>query len=165
MIHQIHHIPRTDFMQVALKEAISCRKFDEHPIGALIVQGSQIISQSGNRTHRDTNPTHHAEVVVIGLAAKKLGKKNLSDCILYTTHEPCPMCAAASIYARLGGIVFGTSMEDAVRFVAKNPHVSWRSMGISLSTLISRGDHTSLFVVEGFMKKQCATLFDLLLTE
>lgn len=152
-------------MEVAIKEATVCRKFDEHPIGALIVQGSEIISQSGNRTHRDTNPTHHAEVVVIGLASKKLGKKNLSDCILYTTHEPCPMCAAASVYARIGGIVFGTSIDDAVRFVAKNPQVSWRSIAISLSTLIYSGDHTSLFVVEGFMKNQCASLFDLLLAE
>ncbi len=152
-------------MEVAIKEAIACRRFDEHPVGALIVRGSEIISTSGNRTHRDTNPTHHAEVVVIGLASKKLGKKNLSDCILYTTHEPCPMCAAASVYSRLGGIVFGTSIDDAVRFVARNPQVSWRSMNLSLSTIISSGDHANLFVVEGFMKKQCASLFGLLLME
>jgi len=160
-----HYIPKTDFMDMAIEEAIMCRKFDEHPVGALIVQGSKVISKSGNRTHRDINPTHHAEVVAIGLAARTLGKKNLSDCILYTTHEPCPMCAAASIYARLGGIVFGTSIDDAVRFVAKNPQISWRSIGLSLSTLLYSGDHTSLFVVEGFMKKRCASLFDLLLTE
>ncbi len=161
----INHIPRTEYMEFAIKEAISCRNFDEHPVGALIVQGSEIISMSGNRTHRDTNPTHHAEVVVIGLASKKLGKKSLSDCILYTTHEPCPMCAAASIYARIGGIVFGTSVNDAIMFVTKHPQVSWRSIGVSLSTIIYSGDHTSLFVIEGFMKKQCASLFDLLLTE
>jgi tRNA(Arg) A34 adenosine deaminase TadA len=159
-----NHIPREEFMEAAIAEAIACRKFDEHPVGALIIRGNEIISQSGNRTHRDTNSTHHAEVVVIGLASKKLGKKNLSDCILYTTHEPCPMCAAASVYARLGGIIFGTSIDDAIRFVAKNPHVSWRSIGISLPTILYRGDNTSLFVVEGFMKKQCVALFDLLLT-
>ena len=159
----IYHIPRTEFMKVALQEAIACRRFDEHPVGALIVQGNEIISQSGNRTHRDTNPTHHAEVVVIGLAAKKLGKKDLSDCVLYTTHEPCPMCAAASVYARIGGIVFGTSIADAIRFVAQNPQVNWRSIDISLSTLIYNGDHTGLLVVEGFMRNQCAALFDLLL--
>lgn len=161
----IKHIPRIDFMEAAIKEATACRIFDEHPVGALIVQGREIICTSGNRTHRDTNSTQHAEVVVIGLASKKLGKKNLSDCILYTTHEPCPMCAAASVYSRLGGIVFGTSIDDAVRFVAKNPQVSWRSIGISLSTIVYSSDHTSLFVVEGFMKKQCASLFSLLLTE
>lgn len=159
----IHHLPRTEFMEVALKEAIACMQFDEHPVGALIVQGNEIISQSGNRTHRDTNPIHHAEMVVIGLAAQKLGKKNLSDCVLYTTHEPCPMCAAASLYARIGGIVFGTSIDDAIRFVEQNPQISWRSINISLSTLIYCGDHTGLLVVEGFMKNQCASLFDLLL--
>lgn len=152
-------------MEMAIKEAIACREFDDHPIGALIVQGSEVISKSGNRTHRDMNPTHHAEVVVIGLASEKLGKKNLSDCILYTTHEPCPMCAAASVYARLGGIIFGTSTGDAVRFVTKNPHVSWRSIDIALPAIIYSGDHTSLFVIEGFMRKQCTSLFDLLLAE
>lgn len=152
-------------MKIAIEEAIICRKFGEHPVGALIVKGREIVSKAGNRTHRDTNPTHHAEIVAIGLAAKKLGKKNLSECILYTTHEPCPMCAAASVYARLGGIVFGTSIDDAVRFVAMNPQVTWRSIGISLSTIIYRGDHAGLFVIEGFMQQQCVSLFDLLLAE
>lgn len=158
----INHIPRKEFMEVAIKEAIVCRTFDEHPVGAVIVQGHEIISQSGNRTHRDMNPTHHAEVVVIGLASQHLGKKNLSDCILYTTHEPCPMCAAASIYARIGGIVFGTSMDDAARFVAKYPQVNWRSIGVSLSTIIAHGD-SNLFVIKGFMRRQCTSLFSLLL--
>jgi tRNA(Arg) A34 adenosine deaminase TadA len=158
----ITYTPRKEFMEIALKEAIACRAFDEHPVGAVIVQGHEIISQSGNRTHRDTNPTHHAEVVVIGLASHHLGQKNLSDCILYTTHEPCPMCAAASIYARIGGIVFGTSVDDAARFVEKHPQVSWRSIGVSLSLMRASGD-APLFVIEGFMRRQCASLFSLLL--
>lgn len=159
----INHIPKTDFMEVAISEAIACSQFGEHPVGALIVKGSEVISKAGNRTHRDTNPTHHAEIVAIGLAAQKLGQKNLSECILYTTHEPCPMCAAASVYARLGGIVFGTSIDDAIRFVAKHPQVAWRSMSLSSSTIIAHGDHTGLLLVKGFMRKQCASLFDLLL--
>ncbi len=157
-----NYIPRKELMEIAIQEAIACRTFDEHPVGVVIVQGHEIICQSGNRTHRDTNPTHHAEVVVIGLASRYLGKKNLSDCILYTTHEPCPMCAAASVYARIGGIVFGTSIDDAARFVTKNPQVSWRSIGVSLSTIIAGGD-ASPFVIEGFMRRQCASLFGLLL--
>lgn len=157
-----NYIPRKEFMDIAIKEAIVSRQFNEHPVGAVIVRGSEIISKSGNRTHRDMNPTHHAEVVVIGVATKLLGKKNLSDCILYTTHEPCPMCTAASIYARIGGIVFGTSIDDVVRFVAENPQARWRSIDVSSSTIISRGD-SSLFVIEGFMKRQCASLFSLLL--
>ncbi len=159
----IPHIPRTEFMEVALQEAKGCNAFGEHPVGALLVQGSQIISRSGNRTHRDMNPTHHAEIVVLGLASQRLGKKRLEDCILYTTHEPCPMCAAACIYARLGGIVFGTSMADAISYVARHPHVRWRSIDLPLSTLLANGDHTGLVVVGGFMQQQCAALFDLLL--
>ncbi len=159
----MHHIPQTEFMEAAIEEAISCMKFGEHPVGAVIVQGREIISKSGNRTHHDLNPTHHAEVVVIGLAAQKLGKKNLSECILYTTHEPCPMCAAAGIYARIGGIVFGTSIDDAISFVAKNPQARWRSIEISLSTVLSRADHMNLFVIGGFMRDRCASLFTLLL--
>lgn len=160
----INHLPRTDFMEIALNEAITCRQFGEHPVGALIVQGDKVVSKSGNRTHRDTNPTHHAEIVVIGRASKQLGRKNLSDCMLYTTHEPCPMCAAAGVYARLGGIVFGTSIDDAVRFVTKNPQVVWRSIPVPLATIIQRANATSCMIFEGFMKEQCASLFDLLLT-
>ena len=159
------HIPQTDFMTVALNEARQCRKFGEHPVGALIVQGETILSRSGNRTHQDTNPTHHAEIVVIGSASKHLGRKNLSDCILYTTHEPCPMCAAAGVYARLGGIVYGTSVDDAARFVQKYPQTIWRSIPVPLSTILQCAHAPHFLVVEGFMKEQCAALFDLLLTE
>jgi tRNA(Arg) A34 adenosine deaminase TadA len=94
-----------------------------------------------------------------------LSMRNLSDCILYTTHEPCPMCAAASVYARVGGIVFGTNIDDATRFVTENPQVYWRSIGLSLSVLLARTENASLLVVEGFMRTQCASLFSLLLTE
>jgi tRNA(Arg) A34 adenosine deaminase TadA len=75
------------------------------------------------------------------------------------------MCAAASIYARIGGIVFGTSIDDAAGFVEKNPQVCWRSIGLSLSVLLARTENASLLVVEGFMRTQCASLFSLLLTE
>ena len=159
------YTPRTELMNIAIGEAIASRQFEEHPIGALIVQGNEIISQSGNRTHRDTNPTHHAEIVAIGMAAKRLGRKNLHGCILYSTHEPCPMCAAASVYARIAGIVFGTSTGDATRFVTQHPQVSWRSFDVSSSAIIYSGDHLGLFVIEGFMKQQCITLFNLLLAE
>lgn len=151
-------------MELSIQEAAACRKFGDHPVGALIVQGSEVISKSGNRTHRDMNPTHHAEVVAIGLASKRLRTKNLSNCILYTTHEPCPMCAAASVYARLGGIVFGTSIDDVTRFIAQNPQAIWRSIDISLSTISDRAKNSQLMIVGGFMKEQCASLFNLLLT-
>ena len=154
---------RSRFMDIALHEAITCTKFGEHPVGALIVRGSKVISKSGNRTHRDANPTHHAEIVAIGRASKKLGKNNLSNCVLYTTHEPCPMCAAASVYAKLGGVVFGTSIHDAIRFAAQNPQVIWRSIDIPLSMMSDRAKNTQLVIVEGFMKEQCALLFNLLL--
>lgn len=161
----INHTPQPDFMEVALNEARACRPFGEHPVGALIVQGNTIISKSGNRTHRDMNPTHHAEVVVISLASQLLGRKNLNDCVLYSTHEPCPMCASAGVYARLGGIVFGTTIDDAARFVAKNPQATWRSIHISLSTIFQSANNSNIVIIEGFMKDRCASLFHLLLTE
>jgi tRNA(Arg) A34 adenosine deaminase TadA len=152
-------------MEAAIEEARAARAFGEHPVGAVIVQGNQLISRSGNRTHRDLNPTHHAEMVAIGLAAQYLGTKNLRDCLLYTTHEPCPMCAAASLYARIGGIIFGTSVAEAVQFVIENPQISWRSYTASFSPLLTREDAPHLLVIGGFMRTQCAALFDLLLTE
>lgn len=157
--------PVEKFMRTAIKEAISCTKFGEHPVGAVIVQNDKIICKSGNRTHRDMDPTQHAEMVVIRKASQLLKKKDLSDCILYTTHEPCPMCSSAIIYARLKGVVFGTKLQDILEFGTTNINQSkwkWRSIAISLLSIIEKGDNKEIFVIGEFMCKECKLLFDLL---
>jgi tRNA(Arg) A34 adenosine deaminase TadA len=85
---------------------------DGGPFGACITQGDKIISLGHNTVLRDTDPTAHAEINAIQTAAQRLNRIDLSDCTIYSTTEPCPMCFSAIHWARIGQIVYGTNIED-----------------------------------------------------
>ena len=95
------------YMQEALREARAAYAEREVPIGGIVVCGGRIIAHAHNLTERLTDPTAHAEMQLIGMAADYLGGKYLNDCTLYVTVEPCPMCAAALAWAQLGRLVYG----------------------------------------------------------
>ncbi len=83
------------------------------PFGALIARAGEIVSEGYNRVPSSNDPTAHAEIVAIRGAAAALDRFDLSGCILYTSCEPCPMCLAASYWARLDHIYFANSRSDA----------------------------------------------------
>jgi tRNA(adenine34) deaminase len=93
----------------ALEEAKKAAERDEVPIGAVLVhrETGQIVSQQGNKTIELADPTAHAEILTIREQCKKLGVQRLPDYDLYVTIEPCPMCAAALSFARIGTIYIG----------------------------------------------------------
>ncbi|MBQ0122445.1 MAG: nucleoside deaminase [Bacteroidales bacterium] len=95
------------FMSEALREAEEAAHEGEVPVGGLVVCRGRIIARAHNLTETLTDPTAHAEMQLIGMAASYLGGKYLSDCTLYVTVEPCPMCAAALAWAQLGRLVYG----------------------------------------------------------
>lgn len=95
------------YMREALREAQAAAAEKEVPIGGVVVCGGRIIARAHNYTERLTDPTAHAEMQLIGMAAEFLGGKYLNDCTLYVTVEPCPMCAAALAWAQLGRLVYG----------------------------------------------------------
>src|ERR1700737_846886 len=95
------------FMQFALEEGRPAAAPGEVPIGAVLVLDGTILARSGNRTIRDTDPTAHAEMVVLREAADALGNYRLTATTLYVTIEPCSMCAAAMIQARIPRLVYG----------------------------------------------------------
>ena len=95
-------------MREALKEALRAQEKNEVPVGAVIVCGNRIIARAYNLTQTLTDPTAHAEMQAITMAAGYLGGKYLSSCTLYVTVEPCPMCAAALNWAQIGRVVYGT---------------------------------------------------------
>jgi tRNA(adenine34) deaminase len=96
-----------DFMQVALAEGRAAALAGEVPVGAVLVRDAQIVARSSNRTIRDTDPTAHAEIVVLREAARTLGNYRLAETTLYVTIEPCTMCAGAMIQARIPRLVYG----------------------------------------------------------
>jgi len=101
------------FMQKALVLAEKAEREGEVPVGAIVVQGDRIIGQGYNQTETLNDPTAHAEMIAISAACATLESKQLTDCSLYVTLEPCPMCAGASVLSRLNRVVFGAPDEKA----------------------------------------------------
>ncbi len=99
------------FMRKALAEAEIAFGQNEIPVGAVVVCKGQIISRAHNLTETLTDVTAHAEMQAITSAANALGGKYLTDCTLYVTVEPCPMCAGAIGWAQIPRIVYGASDE------------------------------------------------------
>ena len=96
-----------DFMKFALDEAKKAEQLGEVPVGAVVVCNGEVISRAHNLRETNRMATAHAELLAVEEACRKLGTRRLSDCTLYVTLEPCPMCAGALVSARIGRIVFG----------------------------------------------------------
>ena len=149
-------------MEKAIKEARDSVSSGSYAIGAIVVGlDGEIISVEHTNTFETNDATAHAEVNAIRSACKALGNRYLVGCWLYTTLEPCPMCASAAIWAKMEGIVFGATKEDAQKF-AKNlrsKKLTWRQINISSKDIIQKGD-PKLNLVESFMREECCQLFD-----
>ncbi|MEO0458406.1 MAG: nucleoside deaminase [Cyanobacteria bacterium P01_A01_bin.114] len=106
-----------DFMQAAIAQA----EKSETPFGAVIVKDGEIVEQAGNTVEPDNDPSAHAEVNVMRKLTARMGNASLGKgYTLYTTCEPCAMCAATAIWAGVSEIVYGTGVED---FADSNPNL------------------------------------------
>ena len=103
----------TYFMRRAIELSISNIDSGGGPFGALIVKDGEIIAEASNSVTTENDPTGHAEVNAIRLAAKKLNNFDLSGCVIYSSCEPCPMCLGAIYWARLDKLYFGNTKVDA----------------------------------------------------
>lgn len=103
------------YMDLALKEAYTgIQNKYGGPFGAVVVNKDGIIIGSGcNRVLVDKDPTAHAEVVAIRNACNKIGSYDLSECTLYTSCEPCPMCLSAIIWSNIKNVYYGCTKDDA----------------------------------------------------
>ncbi len=122
-------------------------------MAAIIVKGEAIISKAFSTINRDQDPTCHAEMNAIREAAGKLRSKVLANCYLYTTYEPCPMCAAAAIWAKMKGIVYGASRNDQTK---ENP---WRVYVPAFEIIKNSTPRLELY--PEFMRKECKKLLSL----
>ena len=129
------------YMQMALEEARRAREQGEVPIGAVVVCKGRVIARSHNLTETLTDPTAHAEMQAITMATEYLGGKYLTDCTLYVTVEPCPMCAAALAWAQIPRIVYG----------ADDPR---RGCSLFTPSLL----HPRTQVTKGILAGECSTL-------
>jgi len=133
------------FMRVAIDEA----KRAAHPFGAAVVINGEVISSAGSGEEFD--PTAHAEIKAIRLACKKLQENKLSEAVLYTTCEPCPMCFAAAWWADIKQIVYGISLEESHELYGKEILINAERMNQAGEKLIKlRG---------GLLKEEILKLF------
>lgn len=134
------------WMKQAYQLALRSEQEGEVPVGAVVVQGNQMISEGWNRPIQMHDPTAHAEIMALRQAGEVAQNYRLVDTTLYVTLEPCPMCASAMVHARVKRLVYGaadlkTGAVDSVFNLVKNTHLNHQ-----------------LEVVSGVMGDECGNL-------
>lgn len=180
------YLPHEEFMDRAIEEAKSAILLGQHPVGALVTT-SELIEDLGDfkrvdgRTEfgfvelefglsfgsnmTDLRTLGHAEIIALERAEEYVkGRDILSQTksVLYTTHEPCPMCAGAIANSKLAGVVYGTNVQDAMALA--NEGVRWRNNEVSGPDVIRGVQQTgraSKFIIEGFMRDKCLEVLQL----
>lgn len=129
------------YMRQALAEAKTAFDAAEVPVGAVIVCQGKIIARAHNLTEMLNDVTAHAEMQAITAAANVLGGKYLTDCTLYVTIEPCPMCAGGLLWSQISKIVYGATDEKR-GFTNYTPRIQ----------------HPKTQIIAGVLKEECASL-------
>jgi len=111
------------YLELAIKTAGENMKDGGGPFGAIIVRGVSVIARAGNRVVTGHDPTAHAEVMAIRMAAETLGTHDLSDCVIYASCEPCPMCLGAIYWAGIRRIVYASDRYRAAAAGFSDNHI------------------------------------------
>ncbi len=119
------------FMRAAIFEAQAAQLAGEVPVGTVIVHEGGVIASGHNRVITDSDPTAHAEMIALRAAGLALGNYRLEDCDLYTTLEPCAMCAGAVLHARIRRLIYAAPDPKAgacgsVLHVLNHPRLNHR---------------------------------------
>ncbi len=140
-----------EYMRTALREAEASLRQGNHGFGAVLVLRGRVIARAHDTEETQPDPTAHAELKAIRKAASRIGR-DLSECLLVSTHEPCPMCAGAIVWSGLKRVAFGCSTSDTAR-------QGRRRIEISCEEIFGRA-HTAVEVRKGVLADQCAVLYD-----
>jgi len=134
------------YMRLALVEAARVRELGEVPVGAVVVLGGRVVGVGGNRPIGAVDPTAHAEINALRMAALEAGNYRLTGGTLYVTVEPCLMCVGAMIHARIGLVVYGAAEPRAGALVS------------SLRAHEAPGLNHRLAVLGGVLEDDCRAL-------
>ncbi len=104
---------KNPFMMRAIKLSIESAKLHGGPFGSVIVINNKIIAEGSNKVTMNNDPTAHGEIVAIRAACQKLNTFNLSECDLYSSCEPCPMCLSAIYWSRIKNVFYANTRIDA----------------------------------------------------
>lgn len=101
------------WLEQAVDLAVANVEHGGGPFGAIVVRDGVLVATGQNRVTADLDPTAHAEVQAIRTAARAIGAFSLAGCVLYSSCEPCPMCVASALWARLDRVVYAATRDDA----------------------------------------------------
>jgi tRNA(Arg) A34 adenosine deaminase TadA len=147
----MNSLPRKQGMLLAIKSARrGMKKLAGGPFGAAIVRGTRVIALAHNTVLKDRDATCHAEVNAIRMASRKLKRFDLSDCVIYSTTEPCPMCFSAIHWSRIAKVICGTSIPDVQKRGFHELSIPSKKMKCEGKSPVS--------LKAGFMKKECLAL-------
>jgi tRNA(adenine34) deaminase len=138
-------------IRIAISEAKLSLKEGNHGFGALIQKDGEIIAQAHDREESDHDSTSHAEINAIRIASQKIGK-NLTGCVLYSTHEPCPMCASAIVWSGIKDVVFGYSITESIQQDRKRINITARE--------IFDRSGLQIEVHSGILNEECGLLYN-----
>lgn len=140
------------YMKKAIEEALNGISNKEGgPFGAIIIdKDGNIISEGNNKVICNTDPTAHAEIIAIREACRKLKTYDLSNYILYTSCEPCPMCLSAIIWANIKQVYYGCTKEDAAQ-------IGFRD---DLIYKYLKGEYKDCIKLEQIDRKECKKAFE-----
>jgi tRNA(adenine34) deaminase len=132
------------YMKMALEEAKLAGQRREVPVGAVLVKGNRVLSKDHNRCIELSDPTAHAEVLILRKAGEALGNYRLNDTVMYVTAEPCPMCVSAMVHGRISRLVYGT------------PEPKFGAAGSKFKLLRDSRFNHRIEVTRGILEKECA---------
>ena len=141
------------FMCEALRQAARAYEAGEVPVGAVIVRAGRVIARAFNQVELLKDATAHAEMLALTQAEEVVGDWRLTDCILYVTKEPCPMCAGAMVHTRLARVVFGASDPKA------------GAAGSAMNLLQFPSLNHRCEITRGVREKECRSLLQNFFTE
>ena len=141
-----------EFMAIALREARRSLREGNKGFGAVLVKDLRILGRTHDTEVTESDPTAHAEIKLIRSAARRGLGKELEGSVIVSTHEPCPMCTGAIIWAGISEIVYGTSIEDSRR-------LGRTMVGLGCKEIIAKGPSRTK-VTGGVLADQCSRLYD-----
>lgn len=112
------------FMKIALDTALKSRKQGNEPFGAILVKSSEIVKTGENKIHSDSDPTYHAEIGLLRDFCRENNISDLSEYTLYTSCEPCVMCAGAMVWTKLGKVAYSVSHDQLAELAGSNIMIS-----------------------------------------
>jgi len=155
--------PRKKFMELAVAEAKRAGDRGDYPIGAVITRLARgrevVIASAGNRVKTSGSSIKHVELETLKYVSSGYGRY-LPDFVLYSTHEPCAMCAGACVWSRIGAVVYGVSQEDIAAYGRKcgTDEFKWRACLIPCRLIFEKSNHL-IPVRGGFLREECQKLF------